>query len=663
MASPGQRRGVCGHAMAGFDQHAHCARCRDKKKGSDPCVKGNICPSCNILTEEQKLRLATPVYQNKKEKKETKAAIEECTLVDPALVSVLGVSTDTGIKSSEEASSNMEVVKAKKHMQSSEEASSVSSNVKAKKIKSPTTSKEKPEKGKKRQSSPKPSKASTESKLEAMDIKWLDRFNRLEAMLLSKSLSQPEPTFQPVKLSPVRPSPADISETVNPLFAPTTKVPSSHEQGVKSLPTDHPSDMPVLKPVAGSSGLLSSQAHSEPEMDVDSASESASMPDLSVKSEEGELSDLDPDNSLSDVDQAPSEEQTYRETMRGIRAYMNWNHIPDLDTTLASAEDNPFAAPKIQPAGKISVQLPTDDWLCRKMDRLNLTLTQGYPSKGSEPGGLQRDQFIKPTKSQGRWYGLHPSQDKPAGSVSFWHSDNAKINNTFSRIARYSALSSPAPASRFIAQDTLRKWEKSAREASYMCNQAAGLSRCLNKVQQEMPGHLKVLQSEHSKGKSASRASSATDELQHLMHFNSSIFQCMAKTMEHLSDFAFVSMYNFTLARRDSYLALVKPGIKQDTLASLRQAPMQLDTLFPDLVLKKAEEDISKFEDRGRSHPGSTGRKDSRFHPYKKPEQSYQENKQTRPAWKNIGRFQKKKAKFQGQKYSSRQARGYNSFK
>ena len=90
---------------------------------------------------------------------------------------------------------------------------------------------------------------------------------------------------------------------------------------------------------------------------------------------------------------------------------------------------------------------------------------------------------------------------------------------------------------------------------------------------------------------------------------------------------------------------------------------MQLDTLFPDLVLKKAEEDISKFEDRGRSHPGSTGRKDSRFHPYKKPEQSYQENKQTRPAWKNIGRFQKKKAKFQGQKYSSRQARGYNSFK
>ena len=663
MASPGQRRGVCGHAMAGFDQHAHCARCRDKKKGSDPCVKGNICPSCNILTEEQKLRLATPVYQNKKEKKESKMASEDCTLVDPALVSVLGVSTDSGIKSSEEASNNTVVVKAKKNIQSSEEASSVSSNAKVKKIKSPAVSQVKPEKSKKRQSSPKPSDVSTDSKLEAMDSKWVDRFNRLEAVLLSKSLSQPEPTFQPVKLSPVRPPPTGIAENINPFFVPTTKVSASHEQGDKSLSTDHPSDMPVLKPVAGSSGLLTSQPHSEPEMDTDSASDSASLPDLSEKGEKGELSDLDPDNSLSDVDQAQSDEQTYRETMRGIRAYMNWNNIPDMDTTQASAEDNPFAAPKIQPAGKISVQLPTDDWLCRKMDRLNLTLTQGYPAKGSEPGGLQRDQFIKPTKSQGKWYGLHPSPDKPAGSVSFWHSDNAKVNSTFSRIARYSALSSPAPASCFIAQDTLRKWEKSAREATYMCNQAAGLSRCLNKVQQDISSQLKIIQGEHTKGKSASKASSATNELQHLMHFNSSIFQCMAKTVEHLSDFAFVSMCNFTLARRDSYLALVKAGIKQDTLASLRQAPMQLDTLFPDLVLRKAEEDISKFEDRGRSQASSTGRKDSRFHPYKRPEKSYQENKQARPAWKNIGRFNKKKAKFQGQKYSSRQARGYNSYK
>ena len=32
MSSPGQRRGKCGHVMANFDTHSHCARCRDKGK-------------------------------------------------------------------------------------------------------------------------------------------------------------------------------------------------------------------------------------------------------------------------------------------------------------------------------------------------------------------------------------------------------------------------------------------------------------------------------------------------------------------------------------------------------------------------------------------------------------------------------------------------------
>ena len=89
----------------------------------------------------------------------------------------------------------------------------------------------------------------------------------------------------------------------------------------------------------------------------------------------------------------------------------------------------------------------------------------------------------------------------------------------------------------------------------------------------------------------------------------------MAKTMEHLSDLAFVSMYNITLARRDAYLAHTKSGIKQDTLAALPQAPLEISTLFPDNILKKAEEDISKFEDRGHTHTGSSVHKDEPFSP------------------------------------------------
>ena len=52
-------------------------------------------------------------------------------------------------------------------------------------------------------------------------------------------------------------------------------------------------------------------------------------------------------------------------------------------------------------------------------------------------------------------------------------------------------------------------------------------------VQQNMQTQLKVTQSEQSEGKLASKMSTATDELQYLVNFNSSISQCMAKTVEH----------------------------------------------------------------------------------------------------------------------------------
>ena len=45
-------------------------------------------------------------------------------------------------------------------------------------------------------------------------------------------------------------------------------------------------------------------------------------------------------------EQGPSEDQTYRETMKGIRAYMGWSDIPDLDKTTTASDDNPFTGPK-----------------------------------------------------------------------------------------------------------------------------------------------------------------------------------------------------------------------------------------------------------------------------------------------------------------------------
>ena len=89
MSSPGQRRGSCGHAMAGFDSHSKCAHCRDKGVSDDPCVLKKECDVCKGFTPQQIQQLSTPTYRDRKEKKAT-ASSSTRTLVDPAHVSVLG---------------------------------------------------------------------------------------------------------------------------------------------------------------------------------------------------------------------------------------------------------------------------------------------------------------------------------------------------------------------------------------------------------------------------------------------------------------------------------------------------------------------------------------------------------------------------------------------
>ena len=84
MASPGQRKGACGHIIASLDKHSHCARCRDKGLGDDPCIRKLPCEYCKLLTPKQAIQLATPTYKLRKEKQKSKDL-----LVDPASVTVL----------------------------------------------------------------------------------------------------------------------------------------------------------------------------------------------------------------------------------------------------------------------------------------------------------------------------------------------------------------------------------------------------------------------------------------------------------------------------------------------------------------------------------------------------------------------------------------------
>ena len=158
---------------------------------------------------------------------------------------------------------------------------------------------------------------------------------------------------------------------------------------------------------------------------------------------------------------------------------MGWHKVPEFET-VSSSDDTPFAGAHAQSTSKVSVKLPVDDWLCRKMNKLSLTITEGFPARNTDTAGPLEDQFIKLPRSS-RWYGMHAEKDCESNIVCTWSPEPAKLNHAFSRVGRRSFPS--APPSRAFSQDMLRFWGIAACEQTVMCNQAAGLSRCLTRVQ------------------------------------------------------------------------------------------------------------------------------------------------------------------------------------
>ena len=180
-------------------------------------------------------------------------------------------------------------------------------------------------------------------------------------------------------------------------------------------------------------------------------------------------------------------------------------------------------------------------------------------------------------------------------------------------------------------------------------------------MQQNVQDQLKTLRSE-SKVKSSSKVSSSAVELQFLMDFNSSITQAADKSMEYLLKFVFISMGNLTLEHRDAYMSHLRTGIKLYTLTALRTAALHITTLFPDAVIKRAE-DIAHFETKG--HSNSACNK-GRYHPYEhsdKRSDNRTDSRSDKPAWKTIGKRQFKRGKGRAANYSSRPVKGQQSYK
>ena len=152
--------------------------------------------------------------------------------------------------------------------------------------------------------------------------------------------------------------------------------------GPKVLPAGVETTLHNQSPPIGQNSEVARESDSEAELDAEPASPA------SVHCQ-GDLPDTATDQDLS-------EDANYRETIRGVRSFMNWHHIPDYGNSAASMDDMD---------GKVLVKLPVDEWLCKKLEKLNVTIAEGYPSRNSETSGLLRDQFVKTPRSS-KWYDM-----------------------------------------------------------------------------------------------------------------------------------------------------------------------------------------------------------------------------------------------------------------
>ena len=240
--------------MAGFDTHSHCPRCREKK-GQDPCVEqpGSACSHCSSLTPDQLTQLSTPTYKMKKEKRELKSSTPaknppsdstlSPNLVDPSLVTVMGVVDGQSTSGSPGLSEKSAEKKKKKEDEKVASSKPV-----------------KPDKSVK--SSHRPSGESTDHKLEMMEQKWSDHFNRLEALLLAKTLDR-EPTCSAVKVTLTHAPPASAISS-EPFLRPSDQPSSSSQPSHPTAASASPATDPVVTATISKAGSDSSQPAHRP---------------------------------------------------------------------------------------------------------------------------------------------------------------------------------------------------------------------------------------------------------------------------------------------------------------------------------------------------------------------------------------------------------------
>ena len=114
--------------------------------------------------------------------------------------------------------------------------------------------------------------------------------------------------------------------------------------GTATQPVQAPGSVPDVQPTC--EGDLCAASDSE----ADQLSLTGSLDD-EIHQDQSPDRDVPRDEA---ADQEPTEEANYRETMRGVRSFMNWHKIPEFETVSSAADDNPFAGARVQPTSKVS---------------------------------------------------------------------------------------------------------------------------------------------------------------------------------------------------------------------------------------------------------------------------------------------------------------------
>ena len=286
MLSPGQKRGSCGHVMALFDNHQKCTRCRDKGVGDDPCVKKLDYQICKSFTPAQIHQLATPTYKERKERSEQKRAEGNAsttpTLVDPSEVTVkLAVTSLPLLILLQRRRSVRMALQGREHpffdpgastsVMSSEGTGDVATQLTA--------------------TQPPLGVPGTEAGRDGV-----------------------ESATHPVQ----GPGTSTVLAT-QPLLVPgagtATQPTQAPGAGPEILPAGVETTLHNQSPPIGQNSDVARESDSEAELDGEPSSPA------SIHCQ-GDLPDTATDQDLS-------EDANYRETIRGVRSFMNWHHIPD----------------------------------------------------------------------------------------------------------------------------------------------------------------------------------------------------------------------------------------------------------------------------------------------------------------------------------------------